>query len=659
MVRPYRSTDLPRNARVHETAASRCHPGAARLALLPLAIALTASAAASDDARLPSVLITATGYQQEVRDAPAASTLVDRETLDRTGAENTLEAIRDTPGIGLTGRSVGGRKTVSLRGLEGKHTLFLVDGVRVIGTDDWVGHSDYQYGWVPMSAVDRIEVIRGPMSVLYGSDALGGVVNVITAQPAKEWHGSARLLARDSDDKHAGNGFSGGFSVGGGVGDAVRLSLAAEQRSQDAVALKEDPRLSEIEGSESASGQVKLSWQANTKHRFDLDHRTIDEQRDRDVLARSGTVYHDIYDIDRSQSVLTWHAAWTGQANTRLRLWQSEFSVTNARDQGQTPTRPQSMDEQAAEARMDLTAGKNHRLALGIDLRTETLQNAGLLPDGEDSADHEALYLQDEWVLADTLLFTLGVRQDHHSIFGSETSPRAYLVWHLDERLSLRGGYGEGFRAPTLKQASGNYVGAEGPHTFYGNTNIRPETSASGEIGIVFSSRDTHAEATLFHTDIDDLITTRLTSTVGPRSFYIYDNINSARIAGLEAAFTRQLAGGFRFGLNALALETEDWNTGKQLDGRPEFSANLSLGWQDERAGMELRVSHIGEQRLAGAPAPSYETLNLSASWEISKQVKLLGGIDNLTGVRLAEKSKAFSYVETPRTARIGLLASF
>ena len=101
--------------------------------------------------------------------------------------------MRGAPGLTLSPRQVGGRKTLALRGLEGKHTLTLIDGRRISPSDDVVGHSDYQYGWLPMSAVERIEIIRGPMSALYGSEALGGVINLITRQPKDKWIGSVSL----------------------------------------------------------------------------------------------------------------------------------------------------------------------------------------------------------------------------------------------------------------------------------------------------------------------------------------------------------------------------------------------------------------------------------------------------------------------------------
>ena len=149
-------------------------------------------------ARLPAVTVTATGHEEDALTAPASVTVIDREHIQNRASDDLLDAVQDTPGLslsprqagGLSPRQAGGRKTFSLRGMNDAHTLMLVDGRRISATDDVVGHSDYQYGWVPMSAVERVEVIRGPLSALYGSEALGGVVNVITRWPTDKWEGA-------------------------------------------------------------------------------------------------------------------------------------------------------------------------------------------------------------------------------------------------------------------------------------------------------------------------------------------------------------------------------------------------------------------------------------------------------------------------------------
>ena len=147
---------------------------------------------------------------------------------------------------------------------------------------------------------------------------------------------------------------------------------------------------------------------------------------------------------------------------------------------------------------------------MGGEWRKEELVNAGL-KNGQDEATHKALFVQDEFALGQNLMATLGLRGDHHAIFGSEVSPRAYLVWEASPTLVVKGGYGHAFKAPTLKQISPNYVGAEGPHSFLGNGNIQPETSNAFELGANWQAAPQLAlRATVFHTEVKQLITYRL-----------------------------------------------------------------------------------------------------------------------------------------------------
>jgi outer membrane receptor for ferrienterochelin and colicins len=628
-------------------------------------LAMVAPPAGAEAAgRLGEVVVTATQREQSLRDVPAAASVVHREDIDTRGAENVLEAVRDTPGIGLIGQSLGGRKTLSLRGMDGKHTLFLVNGLRVIATDDWVGHSDFQYDWAPIDGVERIEVIRGPMSVLYGSEALGGVVNVITARPAREWRGSARASGRWGE--RGGDGYGAGFSAAGGLGETLRIALSGSKLDRSPVKNKDDRRISELEGRALESGHALLSWQPLAGHTFDLEHRISNEERRRDQFnrARVPILHRDTYDIERSQSIATWRADWAG-AHTQLRAWESDFAVSNKRSNGVAPTRPQSMDERGSDGRVAFGLGASQFLTLGFDVREETMKNAGLAG-GKDSATFKALYVQDEVALADDLLLTLGVRHDRHSLFGGETSPRAYLVWHATERWSLRGGYGEGFRAPTLKQISPSYEGHEGPHSFYGNADVKPETSRSVEFGVVFGGATFDWEATAFHTRLRDLITTKLIRTdpplargALPRAHYLYDNVNAARIRGIETALEWRLPRGFHVGGNAQWLDTENRATGKALNARPDYIVNARVGWRHQRWHTALRVEHTGGQRLNDERVPAYSLVHADVGYDVSRHMRVTAGIDNLTNLRLADKSPRFNFAEAPRAVRVALRGTF
>uniref|UniRef100_UPI0013C33B35 TonB-dependent receptor plug domain-containing protein n=1 Tax=Azohydromonas sediminis TaxID=2259674 RepID=UPI0013C33B35 len=184
------------------------------------ALGTSAAAESATNAAAPeTVVVTATRYPVNWVDAPAAISVIPRSEIEVRGADNVLGAIRGVPGLSLQGRTIGGRKVLSIRGMDSKQTLFLVDGKRVGASDGVMGHSDYQYDWIPMNDVERIEVVRGPLSALYGSEAMGGVVNVITRRASAErWSGSAAVEGLRPDGDRGGDGWRAGARAGGPLG---------------------------------------------------------------------------------------------------------------------------------------------------------------------------------------------------------------------------------------------------------------------------------------------------------------------------------------------------------------------------------------------------------------------------------------------------------
>ncbi|MGP1615787.1 MAG: TonB-dependent receptor plug domain-containing protein, partial [Pollutimonas bauzanensis] len=411
---------------------------------LPLAMAMLACpcmAMAQADAagprnaqELSTITVTATMSEHDTRTAPASVTVISKEELEIRNPADLLEAVRGEPGITLAPRQVGGRKTISLRGLEGRHVLTLIDGRRISATDDVVGHSDYQYSWLPMSAVERIEVIRGPMSTLYGSEALGGVINLITRKPTDHWEGSVSLNGSALTDGDSGDhGGSAAVYAAGPAGDRLILRVNAETARRPKIAEKEDPRYTELEGSKSNTGGLGAILKLTDQQTLDLSYSKGEERRYYDTDS-SGVFYENRYNIDRSLADVTWRGdfdSWKGQ----LRAYRSEIDITNSRSNGIASTRPQNMKEEVADGFATTTWG-SHKLTAGGELRSEALKNAGLVG-GKDDALHKALFLQDEFSLTRQLTLTAGLRYDHHEIFGNEISPRAYLVWEASPDLVI------------------------------------------------------------------------------------------------------------------------------------------------------------------------------------------------------------------------------
>ncbi len=627
-------------------------PAAALLMLAGVAQADPHSAATE----LDTITVTATMSPHQTRTAPASVTIVPREELEIRNANNVLEAVRGQPGVTMTGQGTAGRKTITLRGMDGRHVLTMVNGRRIAASDDIVGHSDYQYNWTPMSSIERIEIIRGPMSTLYGSEALGGVVNVITRRPTDKWEGELSLGGATLANSAGGDQTNAAVYLGGPVGEKLTLRLTGQTAYNQSIASESDPAVSGIEGSKINMGSIGATIDLTANQTLDLDYAGGLERRFFDASSR-GKYYENHYDIRRDQGSVVWNGdfeKWNGQ----MRAYRSEIDITNYRTNGQSPSEPQNMKEEVVDGYASTTFGR-HRLTGGGELRREELAHAELVG-GDDSARHNALFLQDEIELGHGLTFTVGARYDDHEIFGNEISPRAYLVWEASDDLVVKGGYGHAFKAPTLKQISPNYRYEGSSYDVLGNPDLRPESLDSFELGADWQVGDVALTGTVFYSKVRDLIASTKISPAGQRSVYQYQNVDRARIMGLEAGAVWDISPSFAWSTSLTLLKTEDQDTGEQLEYRPKLSAASALDWVGP-AGWSARVGleYTGKQYTASGDLPDYILWNASLAKDFGKQVTLRIGLDNIGDVNLEDKSPDFQYAERGRTVFANLQMRF
>lgn len=207
------------------------------LAIASASLALTAQA--QESARLDNIVVTAAGFEQALQDAPASISVVTREELERKRYSNIAEAIAEVPGVDVrSGVGKTGGLNVSIRGMPSHYTLILIDGRRQNASGDVTpnGFGETSTSFMPpLSAIERIEVIRGPMSTLYGSDAMGGVINIITRPVSATWTGSVTLDTTFQQDRDAGNAQGINLYTSGPlVDDVLGLQLRGRLFDRDA-----------------------------------------------------------------------------------------------------------------------------------------------------------------------------------------------------------------------------------------------------------------------------------------------------------------------------------------------------------------------------------------------------------------------------------------
>jgi len=631
--------------------------------LLVILISTAMSTAWSDshskeNEKLDDVIVTATRSEINVTEAPGSVTVIKRKEIKQKGAENVLDIIRGTSGITLQGVGTGGRKAITLRGMGSKHTLLLVDGKRIPATNDAIApNTDYQFDWIPTDNIERIEIVRGPMSVLYGADALGGVINIITRKPNKELQGNIKLTSRlaNGDFNNDGDGHDLELNLSGSANDKLQFSLSAQQARRESLESKLKPQQSAIEGRKKQQLSLGLDWQPRDGHNIELDMTKGQEDRWFDTQTRSKKLYQSQYDVERDQVSLGWKGS-IGKTNSSLRAYQSSIDIVNSATNGVRATSPQKLTESALEGNISFPVGQKQFITTGFEHRTEKLKNANLKT-GEEDVTLQSLYLQDEIDLAENLLFTLGARLDDHEIFGNETSPRASLVWNTTDNLILKASFGHGFRAPNIKQVSPDYVFALGTIKISGNPALKPETNNAFELGANYSTDKYNIDAAIFDNKVKNLI-----DLTGPITDRTYKNISEARLKGFELSSKVSLTKALNLKTSYQYLDAKD-NDGNRLKHRPRHALSSGITWDKNDWQLGLNAQYLSgqiiEHNRVSTDVPGYTIWNASVRKPINKNLELAAGIDNLTDVRLEDKSIAFLHEEYPRTLKLELRGSF
>lgn len=608
------------------------------------------------------MVVTASSVEQNLKDAPASISVITREDLQGKPVQNLKEVLKDVPGVQLTNES-DNRQGVSIRGLGSSYTLILVDGKRVNSRNAVFRHNDFDLSWIPAESIERIEVVRGPMSSLYGSDALGGVVNIITRKVGTQWHGTLSADTtvqehRDRGDTGNGNFFASGPLVDDLLGVKVYGALGKRNKDQASSASGStgQPR---IEGYTSRNANVEFSLTPDKDQDITFGYGMDRQDRDSDTLDKNR--------IERENYSLG-HAGRWGVANTELRFYGEKIENKNAKT---ITSKNNSLDGKVVIPLGDYT----QFLTFGGEYRNDKLEDAVNMKNGGSvQANQYALFLEDEWHIFENLTLTGGVRMDDHENYGVNWSPRAYLVYNATDTVTLKGGWASAFKAPSLLQLSPDWLSGScrGSCNVVGNKDLKAETSESMEFGLYYAGQrgwleDVTASATVFQNDIDDMITVIRTAnrSLAPsypnfagfdasgNPIFRYYNVNKARIRGLETELGLPVADKLNLRLNYTYNDARDLSNGgnKPLSELPFHTTNATLDWKPlEDWSFYLSANYKGKSRTVtdgNATPGGYTTWNTGGSYQVNKAVKIRAGVLNLTDKDLNRDD--YSYNEDGR----------
>lgn len=669
-------------------AACSCLVAAGALSAPGTAFAQTAEDEENGVTVLKQIVITATGFEQNVKDAPASITVVSREELEKGSFRDLTDALREVQGVAVTGAA--NEKDIFIRGLPGSYTLILVDGKRQSTRDARTnGNSGFEQNFIPpISAIERIEVVRGPMSSLYGSDAMGGVINIITRKVSDIWSGS--VTVDGTLQQHSEYGNSGQVSFYGSgplIQDKLGLQIWGRGLKRD-----EDNLLASTRGNREGDLSAKFTFTPNEDHDFLLEGgrtRVKQESNPGYTLAdgTNGTYNHNDRDHWSLTHVGRW--GWTTSEISFSQEWskRSSFNWTPGQNAFVEQARSPEIRNSVLDAKFTtpFELGGLHTMVVGGQYFDATLtdQNPGRRT-GEDEKfqiEQWALFVEDEWKISDAFALTGGLRMDHHEIYGAHYSPRLYGVWTATEQLTVKGGVSTGFRAPDIRSivpgyayttgGSGCYYGDQSQRpsdkspcgVIIGGPDLKPEKSTSYEIGAIWDNYSgLSLGATYFYTDFKDKISNARAYDANGEYvlwdedpyytvFYNY-NIDDAVMQGIEltgeweATDTLTFRGSYTY--TNSKQKTGEYE-GFPLARTPKHMANLRADWRTPIDGLATWASinyHgseiIGGLRIGTNGTPvvingktgrkygDYATVDFGASYAFNENVVLKGAVYNL-----------------------------
>jgi vitamin B12 transporter len=577
-----------------------------------------------DPDTLPEVVVTATRLPAIVADTPGAR-VIDRATIEQRGAVFAADILSDVPGLSVVrSGAFGGVAQVRMRGAAPGKTLVLVDGVPV--NDPAEVNGAFDFSGLELSDIARIEVLSGPQSSLWGSDAIGGVIAFTT----RDLDGFAADLEAGSFDTVRGRLAAGVSTERYGFGAWVSHFDTDGISAADAA-----------DGNPEADGFTATTVRARGRYGFTPDVvvdgslRWTDSKADLDGFPLADT-------LDSQSS-----AQWSGFGRLRLSAFglAHQFSVSASDISRQTVSAFPSAfeaDRQVLRWQAD-GAVSGVVFVIGAEREdTEGSLSTGLTEQlGTTSAFATARIEPTE-----RLSLTGALRFDDTDDFGSRTTGRVSGAFDAGGGVTLSAAYGTGFKAPSISQAVCDYCFSSQPFPV-----LRPETAEGYEAAIGWNSPDGRIEgrATVYRLRVED----QITYVFDPSTFdSVYVNVAETATDGFELEGRARLGGGFDLSLAYAWTDARDETTGARLLRVPEQAGSATVGWTGERLSGALTVRGEGDQDDAGGVREAFVTANLNGSYALTEAVTLTVRLENLTDERYQQ---VFGYGEPGRSGYVGI----
>ncbi|WP_461162546.1 TonB-dependent receptor domain-containing protein [Simplicispira piscis] len=558
--------------------------------------------------QLSETVVTATRTEQALSDLVADVSIVDRETIESSGATGVADLLARLPGVEITRNGgVGNASSVYVRGAEQRFTAVYIDGVRI----DSQSTGGAVWEQIPLSQIERIEVLRGPAAAVYGSDAIGGVIQLFTRKgegPAAPYVG---IGLGNQGTRKVEAGVSGATGPEGALDYALGLAHARSSGFDSKSSGAHNP---DDDGYRSTSATARLGYRVNAQHRIGANLLVSRLNSGYDGFTYKPTAPDDDRNLNRLHTAgAHWAAQWSDSYSTRVSVNESlsRYETTPSPYLTQTQLRGYLWQN-------DWRLGA-HRLSAALERRDDQLENASLVGGTTRSRSQDALALGYGFS-AGAHSVQANLRHDSDSEFGGKGTGSLAYGYAFAPGWRATASAGTAFRAPTLYQRFSQY----------GDASLQPETSRNAELGLRYGQGTSAFSAVVYRNRVANLINFAAGGTCG-EPFGCYLNTGNAEYSGVTLAGSYQLAGVQLRG-SVDFQNPHDRDTGKQLARRAKRHATLGAdtvlsGWT---LGAEMQASGRRFDNAANTKVlGGYTLFNLYASTRLARDYTLLARIDN------------------------------
>ncbi len=580
------------------------------------------------------VSTTALGQQETIDDVQATIEVLDQKTIQSLSGRNVSQVLNEAAGISV--KDTGSTAQVYMRGFSDDHALILVDGLRRTGK---YGNADLSI--LMLEDIERIEIVRGAMSALYGADALSGVINIITKKAAKENRASITLIGGLADNNDRDTGIvRANASI---AGETVSHTFAVEFKERDDYRLDQATTATDLpkESKQSFSYGNHIKWGDDSlQTRFEF----LNQDDSSTGTDRSGNAYDEYEKEKRYQfSGIHHHVTEDYLIDTNFAYGYSDADID--RGQGSETTEYAQAEFNSYFRHFTTDSVIN---IFGVGIKREDI-DVSINSQDADRSNYNLLY-QNEWEITDNFNTVAGLRYDNYSDFGSTSNPRLsakYILGDTDFRI----GYGEAFKAPSFLNMYS--VFKRGPYTISGNPDLKPEESKTYEVAVGHNGDGYRLDLVYHYSKLNNLIDSVPDST--NRFLRVYNNIDKATISGAELSFTLTPIGGLSVKGSLEYLDSEDESTGERLTDSARINAKLHLAYVHHAMSYFLNAKTSADYyaapslpRNAANTNSNYTVFDAKVSYAYDTNIELFGGIDNILDKQMPDNMQLYGTPNDP-----------